>query len=251
MRGRLERFFRAPAAGTIEATDDFLMTHGIDNPFTRSWGEPVRLGGKELDAVRALGARSGPMAVVLCPSLAVTPALRAAQAALRLHRLAQAADVFVSAHVQLAGARTSEAAAPARERLASAESTLVYLAKRYPPRPDAYMRSALERWRQAPPPISVDAMQRAAMDVFDLIGHKGLLWVAAARFVLELFDKMDTPLAEDAASELYVLVNVFLFAFAGLETAETDDTGLLALNELDLATIDLGRFARRYRGMVD
>ena len=95
--------------------------------------------------MRALGARSGPIAVVLCPSLAVTPALRAAQAALRLHRLARAADVFVSAHVELAGARTSEAAAPARERLASAEATLDYLAKRYPPQPDAYMRSALPR----------------------------------------------------------------------------------------------------------
>lgn len=95
------------------------------------------------------------------------------------------------------------------------------------------------------------AIQGADTDVLDLIGHQGLLWVAAARFVLELFDLMNAPLAEDAASEFYALVNVRLFAFAGLEAAETDDAGLLALTEPDVATIRLERFARCYRGTVD
>ena len=217
--GRLARFFSAPEAGTIGAIDDFLMTYGTDIPLTRSWDEPVRLKGAEPDAVRALGAR--------------------------------AAEAFVNAHVDLAGARAPEAAALARERLAGAQATLDCLAKRCPARPDAHMRSALERWQHAAPQISEDAMEGAATDVFDLIVHMGMLWVAAARLVLELFDKTNAPLAEDAASEPCVLVSALLFAFAGLEAAETDDAGLFALTEMDSATIRLERFARRYRGMVD
>ena len=58
------------------------------------------------------------------------------------------------------------------------------------------------------------------------------------------------PLRRRRGQHTVALARVFVFAYIGLQAVKSTDDGVTALNVLELATIDLERFAKRCPRMV-